>query len=161
FQGHRRLPSEHSEISSNSASPYLAQNETFESYDGNPSPLVHAQHDANNTFGIDTFSLADRPQLSPGHSPYLSPRLLPQQTGLGLGQEEVMLGQQQVPGSGQEIYTSHPEESYPQVPAMHGRNLSATSDMGRANQFPPPSINIEPAPVSRQQSFEVENQTVK
>jgi hypothetical protein len=161
FQGHRRVPSEKSDISSNSASPYLAQNEVFESIENGPSPLVRPQQDGSQTFGLDTFSLADQPHISPGHSPYISPRLLPQQThGLGVSQE-VMIGQhslgQNNGGPGPEIYATQPEESYTDMSPMHNRNDSTVSDMGQANQYVTPSINIEPAPVSRQASFEVED----
>jgi len=54
---------------------------------------------------------------------------------------------------GPEIYATQPEESYVE---MQNRNDSTVSDMGQADQYATPSINIEPAPVSRQASFEVE-----
>lgn len=161
FQGHRRVPSEQSDISSNSASPYLAQHEVFESIENRPSPLLHPQQDGSQTFGLDTFSLADQPHISPGHSPYISPRLLPQQThGLGMSQEVIMaqhnLGQNNG-GPGPEIYATQPEDAFTDMSQMHSHNDSIISDMGQADQYVTPSINIEPAPVSRQASFEVDN----
>lgn len=61
-------------------------------------------------------------------------------------------------GPGPEIYATQPEESYTDISPMHNRNDATVSDMGRADQYVTPSINIEPAPVSRQASFEVENE---
>jgi transcription factor CRZ1 len=164
FQGHRRVPSEQSDMSSNSASPYIPQQDVFESIENGRSPLVRPQQDGSQTFGLDTFSLADKPHSSPGHSPYISPRLLPQQNqGLGFNQEVLMtqhnLGQNNG-GPGPEIYATQPEESYGEVSQMQNRNDSTVSDnMGQADQYVTPSINIEPAPVSRQASFEVETKT--
>ena len=69
---------------------------------------------------------------------------MPSMEGQGLGlQQEVPLNQMQPP----EVYTTQAE----QFPA-HMRAQSVT-DMGQADQFAPPTINIEPAPVSRQGSF--------
>jgi transcription factor CRZ1 len=59
-------------------------------------------------------------------------------------------------GPGPEIYATQPEESYGEASEMQNRNDSTVSDMGQADQYVTPSINIEPAPVSRQASFEVE-----
>lgn len=161
FQSHRRAPSDQSDISSNSASPYLPQQEIFDTIETGHSPLVNAQQDGSSTFGIDQFSLADQSHVSPGHSPYISPRLLPQQTqGTIVGPEAMMaqhnLGQTSLGGPGPEIYATQPEEPYREVTQLHGRNDSAMSDMGQADQYVTPSINIEPAPVSRQASFEVD-----
>jgi hypothetical protein len=160
FQGHRRVPSEQSDMSSNSASPFLPQQDVFESIENGRSPLVRPQQDGSQTFGLDAFSLTDKPHTSPGHSPYISPRLLPQQNqGLGFNQEALMaqhnLGQNNG-GPGPEIYATQPEESYVEISQMQNRNDSTVSDMGQADQYVTPSINIEPAPVSRQASFEVE-----
>lgn len=47
--------------------------------------------------------------------------------------------------SGPEVYTTQPDSG-------HMRHASL-GDMGQADQFAPPTINIEPAPVSRQASF--------
>lgn len=160
FQGHRRVPSEQSDISSNSASPYLAHHDVFESVDNRPSPLLRPQQDGSQTFGLDTFSLADQPHISPGHSPYRSPRLLPQQNhGLGMNQD-VLMAQRSVGqhngGPGPEIYATQPEEAYTDIPQVHNRHDSSVSEIGQADQLITPSINIEPAPVSRQASFEVD-----
>lgn len=162
FQGHRRAPSDQSDISSNSASPYLGQQEIFDTIESGHSPLVHPQQDGSSTFGIDQFSLAEPPHVSPGHSPYISPRLLPQQTqGLGMGQDGMMtqnnLGQTNSGGPGPEIYATQPEDSFSDPSHSQGRLDAPMSNMGQADQYATPSISIEPAPVSRQNSFEVDN----
>ena len=112
-----------------------------------------------NAFGIENFSINDhqQTQVRPGHSPYISPRLIPQQNhGLGMG-PDFMLQQAMpthMPRPGLEIYTTQSEESFRNM--SHARHASVVSDMGQADQFPAPTINIEPAPVSRQASFEPE-----
>jgi transcription factor CRZ1 len=161
FQQHRRAPSDHSELSSNAPSPFLPHAELGESIETNHSPMIGAQHDGLNAFGIEDFSINDQQQaqVSPGHSPYMSPRLMAQPNqGLGMG-SEFMLQQGMQPlmlGPGPEIYTTQAEDSFHSMPHMHDRNHSIPSDMGQADQFPAPTINIEPAPVSRQVSFEPE-----
>jgi transcription factor CRZ1 len=161
FQGHRRVPSEQSDMSSNSASPYLTQHDVLESVESRPSPLLRPQQDGSSTFGLDTFSLADQPHISPGHSPYISPRLLPQQThGLGMSQDALIaqhsVGQNNG-GPGPEIYATQPDEAYTDISQVNNHRDSTVSEIGQADQLVTPSINIEPAPVSRQASFEVDN----
>lgn len=161
FQHHRRAPSDQSEISSNAASPFLPHAEVGESVEKIHSPMMGAQQDELNAFGIENFSINDQqqPQVSPGHSPYISPRLIPQQNhGLGMGADFLLQQgmQNHMPGPGPEIYTTQPEESFRSMSQMHARHTSVVSDMGQADQFPAPTINIEPAPVSRQASFEPE-----
>ena len=53
------------------------------------------------------------------------------------------------------------QNPYQKMMSLHNRNSSAVSDMGQADQLAPPTINIEPAPVSRQASFEPENNNVQ
>ena len=159
FQHHRRAPSDHSELSSNAPSPFLPHAEVVEPMDNGHSPMIGAQSDGMNAFGIENFSINDhqQAQISPGHSPYMSPRLMPQSNlGLGMG-PEFMLQQgmsAHMPRPGPEIYTSQSDESFRNI--SHARHASVVSDMGQADQFPAPTINIEPAPVSRQASFEPE-----
>jgi hypothetical protein len=137
FQQHRRAPSDHSDVSSTTHSPFLAQAELHEPLESTHSPYLPAQQDTNNTFGMDQFSIGD-------NVPYRSPRLLPamEAHGLGVGQD-MMMAPSMVPS---EVYTTQPDQG-------HLRNQSMVSDMGQADQFAPPTINIEPAPVSRQASF--------
>lgn len=80
--GHRRAPSELSDISSVGPSPYLKQ-DGFENFN-NHSPMLYAQHDPNtfqNTLGLESFTISDQSQqgLSPRHSPFPSPRMIPLQ----------------------------------------------------------------------------------
>ena len=153
FTQHRRAPSEHSDVSSAQHSPYLAHAEM-----NNPgvalghSPYLPAQQDANNAFGMESFSLGDQ-------QPYRSPRLMPHmegnQPGPGMDGSGLHLSQPMgipVP----DVYTTQPPQYQiqpPVVPSNHLRNTSVVSDLGQADQYAPPTINIEPAPVSRQQSF--------
>ena len=139
FQGHRRAPSDHSDVSSTQHSPYLGHVEP--QIDTSHSPFMAAQQDVSNSFGMDNFSIAEQ------HVPYRSPRLMPtmenQQQFTG---QEMGLGMT-MPAP-PEIYTTQPEYSQ-----GHLRNQSIVSDIGQADQYAPPTINIEPAPVSRQGSF--------
>lgn len=161
FQGHRRAPSEHSDVSSSVApSPFLAQQDSFESIDQNHSPLLNAQQDQSmyhDALAIEQFSLSDtqhHPQgISPGHSPYVSPRISPQH-GLGIGQENPFMlapniSNQYGGGPGPEIYTHQPEELFPNFQLRNG-----SADLGQAAQMAPPEINVEFAPPSRQSSYE-------
>jgi hypothetical protein len=136
FQNHRRNPSDISDgLSSASHSPYLGHAELHDPLNEQHSPFLAAQQDATNTFGIDNFSINES---------YRSPRLLPSMQDQQLPMGNDMLN----PGmglSGPEVYTTQPGSG-------HIRHASL-GDMGQADQFAPPTINIEPAPVSRQQSF--------
>lgn len=155
FQGHRRTPSEVSDVSSTGHSPYTSQHDYLDGVDNNASPLLAPQSDPNiydNSFGIESFTLSDHHQqhgLSPGHSPYPSPQLMPQQ------------GPDMVPSA---PYVSAPNAQYP-TPAtdvygdgsesMPGLQqvTSVPGDPGQASQMAPPSINVEFAPPSRTSSF--------
>ncbi|PYI14182.1 C2H2 type zinc finger domain protein [Aspergillus japonicus CBS 114.51] len=148
FQGHRRAPSEVSEVSSAAPSPYMSQHESFDGFDNNPSPLLAPQNDPGlyeNALGIESFTLSEhqqphsQPALSPAHSPYISPQLMPQQ------------GADMIPNV---PYISAPalNSQYPTPPTdMYTDSLSAQGntslgDMGQASQMAPPSINVEFAP---------------
>ncbi|RMZ87113.1 hypothetical protein DV736_g5661, partial [Chaetothyriales sp. CBS 134916] len=142
FQQHRRAPSDHSDVSSASHSPYLAHAEPVEP---NHSPYLPAQQDSNSTFGIDNFSIAEQ------NVPYRSPRLMPQmdQTQHGLGvNHEMLLSQGMGIPPRSEVYTTSVD-----VYSDHIHNQPLGTEIGQADQFAPPTINIEPAPVSRQGSF--------
>ncbi|EXJ81688.1 hypothetical protein A1O1_07753 [Capronia coronata CBS 617.96] len=148
FQQHRRAASDHSEISSASHSPYMAHAELHEPIDLNHSPFLPAQSDTSNAFGMETFSLAEQ-------ASYRSPRLMPHidasLQGLGLNQDLSLNQPMRIPVP--DVYANQPTAYPPVVPSNHLRNASVVSDIGQADQFAPPTINIEPAPVSRQQSF--------
>jgi len=142
FQQHRRMPSDQrSEVSSHH-SPYMAHAEISESVDPNRSPFLYAQ-DNGNTYGLESFNIGDQSSSQPG-STYVSPRLMPQQ-GSGLDS--------QMPKNelGSNFFGN--QQTY-QMNAMHNRNLSSVSDMGQADQYAVPNIMIDPAPISRQPSFD-------
>lgn len=175
FQTHRRAPSEHSDVSSSVApSPYLAQQDSFEAFDQNPSPMLAAQPDHqmyNDALGIESFSLSDNQQqshqqhqqqqqqqmkqegISPHHSPYPSPRITPH-PGFTMPPESQLLlsndmqngfnGQQQA-----EMYHNQPNQ---QFPPFDLRNSSV--DMGQAAQMAPPEINVELAPPPSHTGFD-------
>ncbi|KAK0383134.1 hypothetical protein NLU13_9047 [Sarocladium strictum] len=100
FQGHRRTPSEYSDVSSvGHHSPHIVSSDTFDDPTGH-SPLQRPSDGSlyQDVLQIGQFSLSDAqgsPALhgrSPSHSPAISPRILPQQMpdmnqqqGFGLG----------------------------------------------------------------------------
>lgn len=160
FQGHRRAPSEHSDVSS-VHSPFLAQHESFDGVDSSHSPLLAPQNDPNvyeNSFGLESFSISDPTQhqaFSPAHTPYnISPRLGPQPQHHGeLPVDNSFHLTQQVNtqlGHGpSDHYIPHIDTSpHPTVHSQH-----SPGDMGQAAQMAPPSINVEFAPPSRTSSF--------
>jgi transcription factor CRZ1 len=153
FQQHRRAPSEHSDVSSANHSPYLAHAEMSTGINlSQSSPYLPPQTDTSTAFGMESFSLADQ-------APYRSPRLMPHmdvgQQNMGMDTSAMHLNQMGLPVS--EVYTTQAPQYAVQAPVVpsnhHIRNTSVVSDIGQADQFAPPTINIEPAPVSRQQSF--------
>lgn len=147
FQQHRRAPSDHSDIPSAQHSPYLAHSEL---QDVSHSPYLPAQPDTSNAFGLESFTLTEQ-------ASYRSPRLMPhmtdnQQTGMGMNPDLTLSQPLGVPGS--DVYSNPSNFVQPPIlPSNHMRNTSVASDIGQADLFEPPTINIEPAPVSRQQSF--------
>ncbi|ODH45899.1 hypothetical protein GX48_08021 [Paracoccidioides brasiliensis] len=162
FQSHRRAPSEHSDVSSAAHSPYLAHHDTFDPDINSHSPLLSAQNDQNpyeNALGMEAFSISEQvlhQRLSPGQSPYISPRLMPQQLGADPGQDGSFILAQHVnnqlgPTSPPEMYVTRAEATPAPAPAFQTHN--SPGDMGQAAQMTPPSINVEFAPPSRTTSF--------
>jgi hypothetical protein len=159
FHTHRRAPSEHSDVSSSVApSPFLQQQDSFDQFDHNPSPMLSAQQDPqlfeNGGLGIESFSLSEphNQRHSPRHSPFVSPRMSPQ-PGLGMAQDAKFMP---LPnnsfngGPGSEIYTNATEQ-FPQFPP---EERLGSNDMGQAAQMAPPEINVEFAPTTRQLNFD-------
>ncbi|KAH5069805.1 hypothetical protein HBH95_185230 [Parastagonospora nodorum] len=157
FRGHRRAPSEtYSDVSSAHASPYLTQQDSFE--ENQPSPLLHAQNDPqlfqDPVMQFGQFTLNDgTSHISPGHSPHLSPRLIPQQQQQALPQFQ--------PGSfgldpsmnnqfGQQGMGVYPNSGAEPFPSLN----QGIPEFGQADAMSPPEINIDFAPPSRQASFE-------
>lgn len=135
--GHRRAPSEHSDISSVGPSPYLKQ-EGFEPFEQSHSPLLNPQQDPNayqGTLGLERFTINDSTQqgLSPRISPYPSPRMSPNQpVGLTADSQFILPSNDQGFGGspGPEIYTG----------------TDPNSEIAQAQQMEPPSINVTFAP---------------
>ncbi|KAL4997178.1 hypothetical protein BDV10DRAFT_95031 [Aspergillus recurvatus] len=153
FHGHRRAPSEVSEVSSAAHSPYLPQHDTFDVADNNPSPLLAAQNDPglydNAALGIESFTLSEHHQpqaqgLSPHHSPYISPQLMPQHPT------------DMIPG-GPFISAPATNSAYPTPPTEGYAN--GIGDIGQASQMAPPSINVEFAPPAKAPVFPTDKST--
>lgn len=152
FQGHRRAPSEVSEVSSANHSPYLSQHD-YDGIENNASPSLPPQNDPalyDNALGIESFTLSEQQQqgFSPLHSPYISPRLMPQQ------------GDDMVPNAS--YLSPNVSSQFPPAPTdmygmpgdeMMNATMSGVPDIGQASQMAPPSINVEFAPPSRIPSF--------
>ena len=161
FQNHRRAPSEHSDVSSSvGPSPYLAQQDSFDAFEQNPSPMLNPQQDDHlyqNGLNIESFTLSETQQQrhSPRHSPFVSPRM-PPQPGLGLASDTTFMTLSQANnsfngGPGSELYTNNQAESFP---PFRPEERLGSNDMGQAAQMVPPEINVEYAPTTRQQNFE-------
>ncbi|KYK55947.1 C2H2 type zinc finger domain-containing protein [Drechmeria coniospora] len=140
FQGHRRSPSELSDVSSVSPSPNLVGADSFDDRHGGHSPLQRPS-DASlyqEVLGIGAFSIGDNqgrsPSLSPAISPRMDPRQIPElhQPGFGL-----------VPPGGYRPYSGmHPTAD--SFPSLHGSGPGPGP--GDIPQMAPPSINIDFAP---------------
>lgn len=161
FQGHRRAPSEYSDVSSSAApSPYLVQQESFEQFEPAHSPMVHPTQDpqifGENALGIGEFSISDPQQQrnSPRHSPFVSPRMTPE-PGLGMAQNNQFIplaspNNQFDGGPGSSMYT-HQSEAFPSFPP---EERLGSNDMGQATQMEAPEINIELAPTTQHTGFD-------
>ena len=158
-QGHRRAPSDHSDVSSSVApSPFLGQTEAFD-LDYSPSPLMNPLQD-NSLYpglGMEQISLSDPQQthqqqqrMSPGHTPFDSPRMSPHM-GLGVPTDNFLLtqdfGGSFAGGPGPDIYTNQPD------PFSHLNPRHDSTDMGQAAQMTP-QINVELAPPTKQPGLE-------
>ncbi|KAJ5257204.1 hypothetical protein N7478_013308 [Penicillium angulare] len=152
FHGHRRAPSEVSEVSSANHSPYLSQHE-YEGIENNASPSLVPQNDPalyDNALGIESFTLSEQQQqqgISPLHSPYISPQLMPQQGG------EMIPNAPYLSPNLNNQFPNAPTEMYGMAPDDIMNAINNGSDIGQASQMAPPSINVEFAPPSRNPSF--------
>ncbi|KAI2623623.1 hypothetical protein GGS26DRAFT_593711 [Hypomontagnella submonticulosa] len=150
FQGHRRTPSEYSDASSAAPSPNLTGHDSFEHPEHGHSPMQRAQDGFyDGVVGLGNFSITGPGQnsRSPSHSPAMSPRILPQQMDPSQADQGMMLG------SG---YQNPPSMGYPVQNSEEFPSLSQEGmiDPTIAQSMAPPSINIDFAPNSRQNSFE-------
>jgi hypothetical protein len=156
YRAHQRSPSDQlSDISSAHNSPYM---QTLDSFD-HSSPMLNPSADPSfsDGLGLGHFSLND-PQsaqnfYSPGHSPAISPRLMPQQNELpaftadnNFGMVPAMSGQFGQPNDGPEMFPSYGHDSFP----AYGHNQpTSPSDLGAADQMSPPEISIDYAPPAK------------
>ncbi|KAL8798712.1 MAG: hypothetical protein Q9182_006445 [Xanthomendoza sp. 2 TL-2023] len=160
FQTHRRAPSEHSDFSSSVApSPLLPQQDSFEAFD-QPSPMLNAQQDNqmyHDALGIGQFSISDPQQqhqerkFSPGHSPYVSPRMSPC-SGYGIPPDQSQLSQDMQTNfngrPGPDVYPNPNDASF-----AHFQHRLNSGDMGQAAQMAPPEISVDLAPPSIPSNF--------
>lgn len=165
FKTHRKTPSEYSDVSASSAapSPNLGLHDSFDTADQRHSPLVHPQDPSiyQDLGAMGNFSISDSHYgtsplngRSPAHSPQPSPQLNPQQ--MPMNQQSPFMLSMNMPNNG---YIQH------STPDMYGQNQQQFKqenafEMGQEQQaqgpqMPPPDINIEFAPASRQNSFPV------
>lgn len=118
------------------ASPYLSKFDAFEPCQTSSS--LNAQQDAVSTnVSVDGNQAAHKSYQSPGHSPRISPHLVPQQQRLPLFTAKNNFGMNHslssLPQSGLEVF-----------PPLS--KAQSTSDFGLADQLNPPGINVEFAP---------------
>lgn len=154
FQGHRRSPSEYSDVSSVAPSPHLVSSDTFDPVDQNHSPMQQPQDIGvyNELHGISSFSISDHGThspnhhigRSPSHSPAISPRILPQQLP-DMSQQNPYLLQSQDAGFGPPApYVIQPGEAFP---TLGGPEMQAPMQA-------PPAINIDFAPPATRSGFD-------
>ena len=152
---HRRTPSDtYSDVSSSAVpSPFLGNLDNFDAVD-HTSPLLAAQQDQTlfpEMVQFNQFSLSEASpsQVSPAHSPHVSPQLDPAQQPLPLFMASNNFGLGPTFG---DTLTGSPDEN-PPVRGVHGASLDY---IGQADQTVTPQISIQFAPPSRQPSFEPE-----
>jgi transcription factor CRZ1 len=153
FQGHRRSPSEYSDVSSAAPSPNLVSADSFDPVEQGHSPMQRPS-DAGlyqDVLNMGNFSISDpqhsSPNLaarSPSHSPAISPRILPQQMP-ELNQPPNFLAPQNNGYMNPAAYGVMPaQEAFPALQTP-GQDL---------HQMAPPAINIDFAPTARQNAFD-------
>lgn len=156
FQGHRRTPSEYSDVSSAAPSPHLVSSDTFDQLDQSHSPMQRPQDAAlfSELHGIGTFTISDtgthtpsHGARSPSHSPAISPRIMPQQLpDMGQSQGSFLLPTQNT-NFGPSSYMQAPQEAFPHLP-------QETPEVKKGTMPAPPSINIDFAPTATRSGFE-------
>ncbi|KAF7543388.1 hypothetical protein G7Z17_g10782 [Cylindrodendrum hubeiense] len=153
FQGHRRTPSEYSDVSSVSPSPNLVSSDTFEGDVGGHSPNQRPSDGSmyESVMGMNNFSISDNSPghqgRSPSHSPAISPRIVPQQmpdmtqqSGFGLAPINHGYGA---------------PSAYPDIPGSVEAFPTLQSSGPDLSQMAPPAINIDFAPTnSKPNTFE-------
>lgn len=158
YRAHQRSPSDQlSDISSAHNSPYM---QTLDSFDINAhsSPMLNPSSDPslNDGLGLGQFSLNDphhatQNYYSPGHSPHISPRLMPQQAELPAFTAENNYGM--APAMSGQFMQQDTLDSFPNVNQepfpSYSNQPTSPSDLGAADQMSPPEISIDYAPPAR------------
>ncbi|KAK7416097.1 DNA-binding transcription factor [Neonectria punicea] len=145
FQGHRRSPSEYSDVSSVSHSPNLVSSDTFDGDVGGHSPNQRPSDGSmyESVMGMGNFSISDNSPghqgRSPSHSPAISPRIVPQQVPDVTQQSHFGLPNLNHAYGAPSAYPEIPGsvEAFPTLQSTGGPDLS---------QMAPPAINIDFAP---------------
>ncbi|MCJ1308445.1 hypothetical protein MMC25_002098 [Agyrium rufum] len=184
FQSHRRAPSEHSDVSSVAPSPYLAQQDSFDTFGDDRSPMLSAQRDStlyNDALGIETFTISDHQIQQAQQVQQQQQQQIQQQQAQKQAQEHARRGVS--PGHSPYISPQHSPNpghgngSQMVVPSndlgnqfgdpgpqlfngvvdqgVPSFNLQETSDMGQADSMAPPSINVELAPPASAREFQL------
>ncbi|KAI1259269.1 hypothetical protein F5Y18DRAFT_420830 [Xylariaceae sp. FL1019] len=147
FQGHRRTPSDYSDVSSNAASPNLIGQDGFDHPEHGHSPMQRPQDNFyEGVMGLNNFSISDpnHSSRSPSHSPHISPRIMPQQ--LPDGNQSMLLNT---------TYPNPPTVSYMQSEVFPTLSQESSMDQPMPQGMAPPSINIDFAPPNiKQNAFE-------
>ncbi|KAK5987681.1 C2H2 finger domain transcription factor crzA [Cladobotryum mycophilum] len=140
FQGHRRSPSEYSDVSSVAPSPHMVSLDTFDSELPGHSPIQRPSDGSlyQEVLGIGSFSLADHSSpahhgRSPSHSPAISPRIMPQQLSDNLQPSF-------------QVIPPHADYGYPGMSNTHEAFPSLAAGPSDLPQMAPPAINIDYAP---------------
>lgn len=145
FVRHRRTPSEYSDVSATSAqhSPNILHQFNLEQQN---SPMQNAQDSSLYqevlTFGEFSISDPQAQNVQSTRSPARSPAMSPQIDSQHVIQENSLIGVSK--DSFCHVQSPFPQEPFPTL----------NSDTGQANQMIPPEINVEFAPMSRQNTFE-------
>lgn len=146
FQGHRRSPSAHSDVSSVSPSPNLVSSDSFDQDPNGHSPMQRAS-DASlfePVLTIGNFSLSDavgspgQQGRSPSHSPAVSPRIAPQPMADSMQHQGYGLAPN-MGGYGDTIAFPNMQAPNEAFPTLQHPDMS---------QMAPPAINIDFAPTN-------------
>lgn len=153
FQGHRRTPSEYSDVSSVAPSPNLVSSDTFDGDVGGHSPNQRPTDSGmyESVMGMNNFSISDNSPghqgRSPSHSPAISPRIVPQQMP--------DMTQQPSFGLAPMNHGYGAPSAYPDMPGSVEAFPTLQSSGPDLSQMAPPAINIDFAPTnSKPSTFE-------
>lgn len=145
FRGHRRSPSEYSDVSSVSPSPNIVSADFFDDHSGH-SPLQGASDGSlyQDVLHMESFNISDTSQhgRSPSHSPAISPRVIPEQMPDMHLPSYGLLPPNTGFGSGLGYSGMQHDSSFPQL---------GSQDRTEITFMAPPAINIDFAPSNAKQ----------